>query len=255
MTAIGIMPINGLSLVFSRANGPLAVLSLIERLSRRPGRFSRRLGLVLEPGGGTGIRKACLEVSNRVGNGEGPAILVVRTITADAVAPVAHSLLFDPELIAADETALHFDGLAAVAGEIAERLHVYHVGIDGGGGDSPFILGDEAHLATAVIDRIGANPPVCRLDFTAGPFESHRTLTAAVTAGAAIEAGDIFAAASLAAQQQSTCHAQNDNQANAFHLSSQSYSLPGITQSSQKIRDGQPLYETAHLGRPTVGQT
>jgi hypothetical protein len=80
--------------------------------------------LVLEPGGGAGIRKARLEVSNHVSNGEGPAILVVGAVATDAVAPIAYGLLFYPELITAGKAALHLDGLAALAGEIAKRLQV-----------------------------------------------------------------------------------------------------------------------------------
>jgi hypothetical protein len=80
--------------------------------------------LVLEPGGGAGIRKARLKVSDYVSNGEGPAILVVGAVATDAVAPVAYGLLLYLELITAVKAALHFDGLAAFAGEITERLQV-----------------------------------------------------------------------------------------------------------------------------------
>jgi len=80
--------------------------------------------LVLEPGGGAGIRKARLKVSDYVSNGEGPAILVVGAVATNAVAPVAYGLLLYPELITAGKAVLHFDSLAAFAGEIAERLQV-----------------------------------------------------------------------------------------------------------------------------------
>jgi hypothetical protein len=80
--------------------------------------------LVLEPGGGAGIRKARLKVSDYVSNGEGPATLVVGAVATNAVAPVAYGLLLYPELITAGKATLHFDGLAALAGEIAERLQV-----------------------------------------------------------------------------------------------------------------------------------
>jgi hypothetical protein len=80
--------------------------------------------LVLEPGGGAGIRKARLKVSDYVSNGEGPATLVVGAVATNAVAPVAYGLLLYPELITAGKATLHFDGLAALAGETAERLQV-----------------------------------------------------------------------------------------------------------------------------------
>jgi hypothetical protein len=49
--------------------------------------------LVLEPGGGAGVRKARLKVSDGVSNGESAAVTVVGTIASNAIAAVADGLL------------------------------------------------------------------------------------------------------------------------------------------------------------------
>ena len=160
--------------------------------------------LVLEPGGGAGVRKARLEVSNGVSNGESAAVTVVGTIASNAIAAVADGLLLYANLVTTKKAAFHFYGLSSLTSKAPKGFQIHHVRINRRGGDSPFILGDEARLATAVVRCVSANPPVCPFRFASDPLKAHGTLTAAITAGAAVEAGDIFAAASLATQYEST---------------------------------------------------
>jgi hypothetical protein len=160
--------------------------------------------LVLEPGGGAGIRKARLKVCDGVSNGESAAVTVVGTIASNAIAAVADGLLLYANLVTTKKAAFHFYGLSSLTSKVPKGFQIHHVRINRRGGDSSLILWDEAHLATAVIHRVSANPPVCPFRFASGPLKAHGTLTAAIAAGAAVEAGDAFTATSLATQYEST---------------------------------------------------
>ena len=74
--------------------------------------------LVLEPGGGAGIRKARLKVSDYVSNGEGPAILVVGAVATNAIAAVADGLLLYANLFATKKAAFHFYGLSSLTSKV-----------------------------------------------------------------------------------------------------------------------------------------
>jgi hypothetical protein len=157
------------------------------------------LVLVLEPGSGTGVRKARLEVFDGVGDGESAPVTVVGAIASDAIAAAADSLLLYANLVATKEAAFHFYGLSSLTSKVPKGFQIHHIWIDRRGGDSSLILGDEANPATAVVHRVGANPPVCPFGFASDPLKAHRTLTAAIATGAPIQAGDVFTAALLAA--------------------------------------------------------
>jgi hypothetical protein len=154
---------------------------------------------VLEPGGGTGVRKARLEVSDGVSDGESAAVTVVGAIASNVIAAVADGLLLYANLVATKEAAFHFYRLSSLTSKVPKGFQIHHIWIDGRGGDSSLILGDEAYPATAVVHRVGANPPVCPFGFASDPLKAHRTLTATIATGAAVEAGDVFTAALLAA--------------------------------------------------------
>jgi hypothetical protein len=160
--------------------------------------------LVLEPGGGAGVRKARLEVPDGVSDGESTAVTVVGAIASNAIAAVADGLLLYANLFATKKAAFHFYGLPSLTSKVPKGFQIHHVRINRRGGDSPFILGDEAHLATAVVHCVSTNPPVCPFRFAPGPLKAHGTLTAAIAAGAAVEAGDVFTATLLATQYEST---------------------------------------------------
>jgi hypothetical protein len=162
------------------------------------------VSLVLEPGGSAGIRKARLEVFDAISDGESAAVTVVGAITSNAIAAAADGLLLYANLVATEKTAFHFYGLSSLTSKIPKAFQIHHVRINRRGGDSPLILWDEAKPATALVHRVSASPPVCPFGFASDPLKAHRTLTAAITTGAAVEAGDIFAAASLATQYEST---------------------------------------------------
>jgi hypothetical protein len=157
------------------------------------------LVLVLEPGGGTGVRKARLEVSEGVSDGESAPVTVVGAIASNTIAAVADGLLLYANLFATKEAAFHFYGLSSLTSKIPKGFQIHHVRINRRGGDSSLILGDEASPATAVVHRVSANPPVCPFGFASDPLKAYRTLTAAIATGAAVEAGDVFTAALLAA--------------------------------------------------------
>jgi hypothetical protein len=157
------------------------------------------LVLVLEPGGSTGVGKARLEVSDGVSDGESAAVTVVGAIASNAIAAAADGLLLYANLSPTKEAAFHFYGLSSLTSKIPKGFQIHHVRINRRGGDSSLILGDEAHLATAVVHRVGARPPVCPFGFASDPLKAHRTLTAAIAASAAVEAGNVFTAALLAA--------------------------------------------------------
>jgi hypothetical protein len=157
------------------------------------------LVLVLKPGGSTGVGKARLEVSDGVSNSESAAVTVVGAIASNAIAAAADGLLLYANLSATKKAAFHFYGLSSLTSKVPKGFQIHHVRINRRGGDSSLILGDEAYPATAVVHRVGANPPVCPLGFASDPLKAHRTLTAAIATSAAVEAGDVFTAAPLAA--------------------------------------------------------
>jgi hypothetical protein len=155
--------------------------------------------LVLEPGGGAGIRKTRLKVSDGVSDGESTAVTVVGAIASNAIAAVADGLLLYANLFATKKAAFHFYGLSSLTSKVPKGFQVHHVRINRRGGDPSLILRDEAYPATAVVHRVSANPPVCPFGFASDPLKAHRTLTATIATGAAVEAGDVFTAALLAA--------------------------------------------------------
>jgi hypothetical protein len=157
------------------------------------------LVLVLEPGSGTGVRKTRLEVSDGVSDGESAPVTVVGAIASNAIAAAADGLLLYANLSATKEAAFHFYGLSSLTSKVPEGFQIHHVRINRRGEDSSLILGDKAYPATAVVHCIGANPPVCPFGFASDPLKAHRTLTATIATCAAVEAGDVFAAALLAA--------------------------------------------------------
>jgi hypothetical protein len=165
--------------------------------------------LVLEPGGGAGIRKARLKVSDGVSDGESTAVTVVGAIASNAIAAAADGLLLYANLVATKKAAFHFYGLSSLTSKVPKGFQIHHVRINRRGGDSSLILGDEANPATAVVHRVSANPPVCPLGFASDPLKAHRTLTAAITAGAAVEAGDVFTAAALTAAKKPRTNTKN----------------------------------------------
>jgi hypothetical protein len=167
------------------------------------------LVLVLEPGSGAGVGKARLEVSDGVSDGESAAVTVVGAIASNTIAAVADGLLLYANLSATKKAAFHFYGLSSLTSKVPKGFQIHHVRINRRRGDSSLILGDEAHLATAVVHCVGANPPVCPFGFASDPLKAHRTLTAAIATGAAVEAGDIFAAASLTAAKKPRTNTKN----------------------------------------------
>jgi hypothetical protein len=170
------------------------------------------VSLVLEPGGGAGIRKARLKVFDAISDGESAAVTVVGAITSNAIAAVADGLLLYANLFATKKAAFHFYGLSSLTSKIPKGFQIHHVRINRRGEDSSLILGDETYLATAVVHRVGANPPVCPLRFASDPLKAHRTLTAAIAAGTAVEAGDVFTAATLTAAKKPRTNTNTKNQ-------------------------------------------
>jgi hypothetical protein len=160
--------------------------------------------LVLKPSGSAGIRKARLKVFDAISDGESAAVTVVGAIASNAIAAAADGLLLYANLVTTQKAAFHFYGLSSLTSKIPKGFQIHHVRINRRGGDSSLILGDEAYLATTVVHRVSANPPVCPLRFASDPLKAYGTLTAAIATGTAVEAGNIFAAASLATQYEST---------------------------------------------------